>query len=119
VLAVTNLTDYQLPRDASFITFREDATEKTDYDVISGTHNHLKIARGGTTSTLIDAKTLKTTNPRWSDDGTMFAFAEKGEVFVQSVHDTTARSLTPKRTSTPAASVGSARAVEASRYANR
>ena len=39
--AATEVTDYQLSRDGSSITFREDATEKTDYDVISGTQNHL------------------------------------------------------------------------------
>ena len=44
LLAPLKLTDYQVSRDGSFITFREDATEKTDYDVISGTNNHLKIA---------------------------------------------------------------------------
>ena len=44
LLPPAKLTDYQLSRDGSFITFREDATEKTDYDVISGTQNHLKIA---------------------------------------------------------------------------
>jgi dipeptidyl aminopeptidase/acylaminoacyl peptidase len=90
------ITDYQLARDGSFITFREDATEKTDYDVISGTSNHLKMVRAGTSSVLLDAKTLKTNNPRWSDDGSMFAFAEKGEVFVQQVSDAKPRSLTPK-----------------------
>jgi dipeptidyl aminopeptidase/acylaminoacyl peptidase len=96
LLPATRLTDYRLGRDGSFIAFREDATEKTDYDVIFGTHNYLKIARGSTTATLIDAKTLKTTTPRWSDDGTVVAFAEKGEVFVQSINDAKARSLTPK-----------------------
>ena len=96
LLATTKLTDYQLSRDGSFVTFREDATEKTDYDVIFGTHNHLKMTRAGATNTLIDAKTLKTSNPRWSDDGTVFAYAEKGEVFVQRVTDATPRSLTPK-----------------------
>ena len=96
LLPTAKLTDYQIARDGSFVTFREDATEKTDYDVIFGTHNHLKIARGGATSTLVDAKTLKTTTPRWSDDGTVFAYAEKGEVFVQRVSDEKPRSLTPK-----------------------
>jgi dipeptidyl aminopeptidase/acylaminoacyl peptidase len=90
------LTDYRFARDGSFITYREDATDKTDYDVIFGTHNHLKIARNGATSTLVDGRTLKTTNPRWSDDGSVFAFAEKGEVFVQSVNDAKPRSLTPR-----------------------
>jgi dipeptidyl aminopeptidase/acylaminoacyl peptidase len=96
LLPAARLTDYRLARDGSVITFREDATEKTDYDVIFGTHNHLKVARAGTTTTLLDVATLKTTNPRWSDDGTVFAYAEKGEVFVQSVNDAKPRSLTPK-----------------------
>ena len=96
LLPPTRLTDYQLARDGSFVTFREDVTEKTDYDVIFGTQNHLRLVRGGAVRSLVDVKTLKTANPRWSDDGTLFAFAEKGEVFVQSVNDNTARSLTPK-----------------------
>jgi dipeptidyl aminopeptidase/acylaminoacyl peptidase len=96
LLAVTSLTDYQLGHDGSFLTYREDATDKTDYDVIFGTHNHLKITRAGATTMLVDAKTLKTAAPRWSDDGSLFAFAEKGEVYVQAVTDDKPRSLTPK-----------------------
>ncbi|HUE90257.1 MAG TPA: prolyl oligopeptidase family serine peptidase [Vicinamibacterales bacterium] len=96
LLPKTKLTDYQLARDGSFVTFREDVTEKTDYDVIAGTQNHLKLARGGEVTSLVDARTLKTNNPRWSDDGTLFAFADKGEVFIQGVNDATPRSITPK-----------------------
>jgi dipeptidyl aminopeptidase/acylaminoacyl peptidase len=96
LLPKTKLTDYQLARDGTFVTFREDVTEKTDYDVISGTRNHLKLVRGGEVRSLVDAKTLNTTNPRWSDDGTLFAFADKGEVFVQRVDDDKPRSITPK-----------------------
>lgn len=44
VLATTKITNYQLARDGSFVTFLEDATEKTDYDVISGTQNQVKLA---------------------------------------------------------------------------
>ena len=108
LLPVTKLTDYRLARDGSFVTFREDATEKTDYDVIFGTHNSLKIVRAGATGTLLDATTLKTATPRWSDDGTVFAFAEKGEVFVQSISDAAPRSITPKKESLPAPADSSA-----------
>jgi dipeptidyl aminopeptidase/acylaminoacyl peptidase len=108
ILPATKLTDYRLSRDGSFVAFREDATEKTDYDVISGTNSHLKVTRAGTTKTLLDAKTLKTTNPRWSDDGTMFAYAERGEVFVQGVNDEKPRSLTPKSEKPAASAVSSA-----------
>jgi dipeptidyl aminopeptidase/acylaminoacyl peptidase len=98
MLPPTRLTDYQVSRDGAVITFREDVTQKTDYDVISGTQNHLKMLAVGQTTprTLVDAKELKTTNPRWSDDGRMFAWSERGEVFVQGVDDAKARSLTPK-----------------------
>jgi dipeptidyl aminopeptidase/acylaminoacyl peptidase len=97
LLSTTKMTDYRVSRDGSFVTYREDATEKSVYDVIFGTRNHLKISRAGKSSTLVDANTLKTTSPRWSDDGTMFAFAEKGEVFVQSVNDAKPRSITPRK----------------------
>jgi dipeptidyl aminopeptidase/acylaminoacyl peptidase len=96
LLPQTKITDYQMSRDGAFIVFREDATEKTDYDVISGTQNHLKILRGGTTKTLVDAKALKTANPTWSADRTVFAYAEKGQVFVQRVDEDKPRSITPK-----------------------
>ena len=90
------ITDYQLSKDGTFVVFREDVTEKTDYDVIFGTHNALKIARDGAVRTLVDAKTLKTANLIWSDDRTAFAFADKGQVFVQTINDDKPRSLTPK-----------------------
>ena len=74
LLPPTKLTDYQLSRDGSFMTFREDATEKTDYDVISGTNNHLKDrASGRAPRRWSTRRALKTTNPRWSDDGRIFA----------------------------------------------
>jgi dipeptidyl aminopeptidase/acylaminoacyl peptidase len=99
LLPKTKLTDYQLTRDGALVTFREDATEKTDYDVIGGTQNHLKrVARaaGAAPSTVVDGKTLKTMNPRWSDDGRLLAWAEKGQVFIQGIDETAARALTPK-----------------------
>lgn len=102
LLAATKLTDYRISRDGTAIAFREDATKKTDYDVIFGTHNDLKLLRNGKTTLLVDAQTLKTTNPQWSDDGVMFAYAEKGQVFVQGVNDEKPRALTAK----PPASAG-------------
>jgi len=104
VVAPAPITSYQLSRDGSFVTWLEDSTQKTNYDVIFGTDNTLKIAhRAGTPAVLLDAKTLKTTTPRWSDDGRWFAFAEKGEVFVQRIEETLPRSITPKPKADPAA----------------
>jgi dipeptidyl aminopeptidase/acylaminoacyl peptidase len=91
------ITNYQLSRDGAFVTWLEDSTEKTNYDVIFGTDNAIRMQpRRGAAKTVIDAKTLKTTTPRWSDDRRTFAYAERGEVFVQRVDEEKPRSLTPK-----------------------
>lgn len=92
------LSSYQVARDGSFLTIMEDVTEKTDYDVIGGTDNTLKYvdARSGETKVIAAAKDLKGLTLRWSDDGRTFAYAKKGEVFVQGVDGSKPRSLTPK-----------------------
>jgi len=92
------LTSYQPSRDGSFVTVMEDVTEKTDYDTIGGTDNVLKFvdARTGEARTLMPASDLKGLQLRWSDDGRWFAYAKKGEVFLQGVAGGDARSLTPK-----------------------
>ena len=97
LLPTTAITNYQLSRDGSFVTWLEDSTEKTSYDVIGGTDNAIRtLARNGQPRTVLDAKTLKTTTPRWSDDGQTFAYAEKGEVFVQRIDEAKPRSITPR-----------------------
>jgi dipeptidyl aminopeptidase/acylaminoacyl peptidase len=92
------LTSYQPSRDGSFMTVMEDVTEKTDYDTIGGTENVLKYvdAKTGESRVLMPAADLKGIQLRWSDDGRWFAYAKKGEVFVQGVDGSKARSLTPK-----------------------
>jgi dipeptidyl aminopeptidase/acylaminoacyl peptidase len=100
----TAITNYQAARDGSLVTWLEDSTEKTNYDVIFGTDNAVRtLARGSQPKTILDAKTLKTTTPRWSDDQKTLAYAEKGEVFVQRVTDDKPRSITPKPKKDPAA----------------
>ena len=97
------LTSYQPSRDGSFVTVMEDVTAKTDYDTIGGTDNVLKYvdAKTGEAKPLMPAAELKGLQLRWSDDGRWFAYAKKGEVFVQSVSGGSARSLTPKPKSEP------------------
>ncbi|HJU43683.1 MAG TPA: prolyl oligopeptidase family serine peptidase [Vicinamibacterales bacterium] len=91
------ITNYQWSRDGSFVTWMEDSTEKTNYDVIFGTDNALRLlARGSEARTVVDAKTLKTMTPRWSDDHRVFAYADKGEIFVQRIDEAKPRSITPK-----------------------
>ena len=72
-------------------------TAKTDYDVINGTDAALRMVHtaGGEPITIAEAKDLKGLTLRWSDDGRTFAYAKKGEVFVQRIDDNAPRSLTP------------------------
>jgi dipeptidyl aminopeptidase/acylaminoacyl peptidase len=100
----TTITNYQMARDGSLVTWLEDSTEKTNYDVIFGTDNAIRMqTRGAQPKTVLDAKTLKTMTPRWSDDQQTLAYADKGEVFVQRLTDEKPRSITPKPKRDPAA----------------
>ena len=104
IVPAATITNYQMSRDGSFVTWLEDNTEKTNYDVIFGTDNAVRtLARGGEAKTVLDAKTLKTITPRWSDDLRTLAYADKGEVFVQRVDEAKPRSITPKPQKDPAA----------------
>ncbi len=106
VLPETRITSYNLARDGRFVTFLEDVTEKTDYEEIGGTDNRLRLLSlppKGEPKTLVEAKDLKGLQLRWSDDGRWFAYAKKGEVFVQGVDGSHARSLTPRPPDAPKA----------------
>ncbi len=98
ILAERKLSSYSVARDGTFITFQEDETAKTDYDVIGGSDNALRMVQtsGGEPVTLAEARNLKGLTLRWSDDGRTFAYAKKGEVFVQRIGQKQARSLTPR-----------------------
>ena len=105
LLPAGRVTSYQPSRDGTFLTVMEDVTEKTDYDTIGGTDNVLKYvdARNGTTRVLVPAKDLKGLQLRWSDDGRTFAYAKRGEIFVQAVDNGKPRSLTPRPAKSEAA----------------
>jgi len=97
VLPERKISSYAVARDGTFITFQEDVTARTDYDVINGTDAALRMVQtaGGEPVTIAEAKDLKGLTLRWSDDGRTFAYAKKGEVFVQRIDDKAPRSLTP------------------------
>jgi dipeptidyl aminopeptidase/acylaminoacyl peptidase len=98
ILPETRLSSYQFARDGSFLTVMEDVTQKTDYDVIRGTDNVLRRvdAKTGASTVVLEAKDLKGLTLRWSDDGRRFAYAKRGEVFVQDLEGGKPRSLTPR-----------------------
>jgi dipeptidyl aminopeptidase/acylaminoacyl peptidase len=97
ILPERKVSSYRVARDGTFLTFMEDATEKTDYDTIGGTDNTLRLVQiaGGEPKTLAEAKDIKGLQFRWSDDDRTFAYAKKGEVFVQRIDESKPRSLTP------------------------
>jgi len=109
LLPELKISSYNVARDGSFVTFLEDVTEKTDYEEIGGTNNRLMMAgldaglkprptglgEDLATKTIVEAKDLKGLTLRWSDDGRTFAYAKKGEVFVQRIDEAKPRSLTP------------------------
>ena len=99
------ISSYQVARDGSFMTVMEDITAKTDYETIGGSDNNLKYVdmKSGEGKVLVPAKDLKGLSLRWSDDGKWFAFAKRGEIFVQGIDGSAARSLTPKPKPDPAA----------------
>ena len=92
------MSNFQVGRDNSFVVFQEDATEKTDYDVIGGTDNRLLVWTRGDAEpkTLLTPKDAKGLALRWSDDGRTFAYAKSGEVFVRQIDGSAPRNLTPK-----------------------
>ncbi|HSC27002.1 MAG TPA: prolyl oligopeptidase family serine peptidase [Vicinamibacterales bacterium] len=98
LLPERRVASYRVTRDSKLVTFMEDVTEKTDYEVIAGTTSALRAVGDGASEprTIVDAKDLKGVQPRWSDDGRMFAYAKNGEVFVQGVDEEKPRSLTPR-----------------------
>ena len=104
VLPQGRISSYQVARDGTFMTVMEDVTAKTDYDTIGGTENNLKLVnlKTGESQLLMPAKDTKGTTFRWSDDGRWFAYAKRGEVFLQNVDGSAARNLTPKPKTDPA-----------------
>ena len=90
------LASYTAARDGSFVTFLNDVTDKTDYEEIGGAVNDVRVVESGAVRTVVAGKDLKGLQLRWSDDGRRFAYAKKGEVFIQGIDEAKPRSLTPE-----------------------
>jgi dipeptidyl aminopeptidase/acylaminoacyl peptidase len=92
------LNSYSVSRDGSVIVYQEDATEKTDYDVIGGTDSRLLSWMRGEVGpkTIFAPKDFKGLTLRWTEDLQTFAYARQGEVFVRSLAGGEPRSLTPR-----------------------
>jgi hypothetical protein len=94
LLAPAMIATYQLAEDGSTITWSEDVTKKTDYDVIFGSENKL-LTRAASSAPGVAPRvlfpTLKGVTIVWADDGRHYAFAKDGRLRVASVDDTTSR----------------------------
>ena len=100
LLPETMVASWDVSDDGSTISYSEDVTKKTDYDVIFGTDNKL-LARGIACQTGNDScsrprvllPTLKATNVVWSEDGAHYAYSKEGRVYVASIADTAPRQV--------------------------
>lgn len=98
LLPEAKLGSYDLAEDGSFLTYSEDITKKTDYDVIGGTENQIhlmSLAGGAERRTII--KSTKGINVLWSRDKRRYAYSKDGNIFAASIDDKEARQLTGKK----------------------
>ncbi|HYW69516.1 MAG TPA: prolyl oligopeptidase family serine peptidase [Pyrinomonadaceae bacterium] len=97
LLPETRLGSYNLTEDGSFLTYAEDITKKTDYDVIGGTENQINLttAAGADKRTII--KSTKGISLQWSRDFRHYAYAKDGNIFIAAIDDKEPRQLTGKK----------------------
>ena len=100
LLPETMVASWEASDDGATLSYSEDITKKTDYDVIFGSENKLVahwLGCTGATDACAKARvllpTLKGTNVVWSEDGAHYAYAKEGRVYVASVADTAARQV--------------------------
>jgi dipeptidyl aminopeptidase/acylaminoacyl peptidase len=87
------ISGWDVSDDGRTLTWSEDVTKKTDYDVIFGTDNTLRTRpfAGGEARTLFPS--LKGITVVWSDDGKHYAYGKDGRVYIASVDDTTSKQV--------------------------
>jgi dipeptidyl aminopeptidase/acylaminoacyl peptidase len=85
VLAQAKISSYALLDDGSALTYSEDVTKKTDYDVIFGVDNEVKTrpVQGGDSRTVL--KSTKGLTLIWSRDGRTYAYSKDGKIFAGTV----------------------------------
>lgn len=97
VLPETKINSYNLAEDSSFISFFEDITKKTDYDVIFGAENQVRILPSAGGEARIILKSTKGINLIWSKDGRRYAYSKDGNIFFASIDDREPRQITGKK----------------------
>ena len=97
LLPETNVVTWNVTNDGSTVTYNEDITKKTDYDIIFGTESKLvahPLSCAGTSGTCASRTlmpTLKGVTVVWSEDGSRYAYGKEGRVYTASLTDTTGK----------------------------
>jgi dipeptidyl aminopeptidase/acylaminoacyl peptidase/Flp pilus assembly protein TadD len=93
LLPETMVASYSVTEDDSMLTYQEDISKKTDYDVIFGTENKLmaRPTAGGASEQL--QPTLRGLTVVWATDGRRYAYAREGRVYVTRIGDAAPRQI--------------------------
>ncbi|MGI9628907.1 MAG: prolyl oligopeptidase family serine peptidase [Longimicrobiales bacterium] len=100
---------YHMTEDRTTLVYDADVTEKTSYDVIFGTEGELRAVALATGQETVVVDVPENRRLRWSRDGSHYAYAEKGAVYVGAVDGGEPRHLIG-----PESEEGSAEAADAS-----
>jgi dipeptidyl aminopeptidase/acylaminoacyl peptidase len=97
LVAGADMRGPQFAPDGSYIVYSTSEPKKTSYDNTGGTDYgvfRLTLASGRVDTLLKPAD--RRIAPRWNDDATAFAYADRGNVFVRRLDGDSARNLTAK-----------------------
>jgi dipeptidyl aminopeptidase/acylaminoacyl peptidase len=97
VVGETDMRAPQFTADASHIVYSTAVPKKTSYDNRSGTeYGAFRVAvTGGKIDTLLKPADRRV-SPKWNDEGSAFAYEDRGNVFVRFVDGDSARNLTAR-----------------------
>ncbi|HYP25642.1 MAG TPA: prolyl oligopeptidase family serine peptidase [Blastocatellia bacterium] len=96
-LPETKLSSFEASEDGSFVTYYEDKSTKTDYDVIFGVDNQVQVLSTGGGQPRTVLKSTKGINLIWSADRRSYAFSKEGNLFFGSIDDKEPRQITGKK----------------------
>ena len=94
LLAFGMNTQIDISEDASLLTYREDVTKKTDYDIIFGTEQQLMSRplkcgpQAASCKPMTLMPSLKQVTLQWSADGKRYAWSKEGRVYLATATDT-------------------------------
>jgi dipeptidyl aminopeptidase/acylaminoacyl peptidase len=101
ILPETQLLSVRLTEDGKYFIFERDVTEKTSYDVISGTSNQLEILELPAGQPRVLLEKFEGRRLRWTKDNTLLSYSEKGDVFVMGIEENKPRNLTAEEEKNP------------------